>query len=184
MTQPGESLSEDRLIEALQLTPHPEGGYYRQTYRAAGQIPAAALPSAYGGARAYATAIYFLLAGEDFSAFHRIRSDELWHFYCGSSLEISVIHPDGRYERIRLGSDLAAGEVFQAVVPGGCWFGACLVNPGSERHGKRAYALVGCTVAPGFEFADFELADRQRLTEMYPMYRAIIRQLTREQERP
>ncbi|HSV85840.1 MAG TPA: cupin domain-containing protein [Levilinea sp.] len=180
MIQPEDRLAEDRLIEALSLTPHPEGGHYRQTYRAASEIPAAALPQEYGGARAYSTAIYFLLTGEDFSAFHRIRSDEVWHFYSGSSLEIQVIHPGGRYERIRLGTDVAAGEVFQAIVPGGCWFGACLADPRPARAGRRVYALVGCTVAPGFDFDDFELANRQRLSEMYPMHRSIIQRLTRE----
>jgi len=165
--------SVEHLITALSLTPHPEGGYYRQTYRAGGVIPLSALPQGYSGSRAFSTAIYFLLAGDDFSAFHRIRSDEIWHFYLGSTLAIHAIHPDGAYEIVRLGADLAAGEVFQAVVPGGCWFGARL-------HYPQSYALVGCTVAPGFDFDDFELADRQQMIQTYPQHAEIISRLTRE----
>jgi uncharacterized protein len=162
----------DRLIKVLSLERHPEGGYYRQTYRADGKIPASALPEGFKGSRSYATGIYFLLAGDDFSAFHRIRSDEMWHFYTGSRLEIHVIHPGGEYNPIRLGNDIEHDEVFQAVVPGGCWFGAHLSHPGT-------YALVGCTVAPGFDFADFELAIRQDLSEKYPQHAEIITKLTR-----
>jgi uncharacterized protein len=160
------------LVEALSLAPHPEGGYYRQTYRSSVVIPASALPEGYTGWRACSTAIYYLLAGEDFSAFHRIRSDEIWHFYAGSRLDIHVIHPGGEYDCIRLGSDFEGGQVFQAVVPGSCWFGAHVAQPGG-------YALVGCTVSPGFDFEDFELGDRDELTREYPQHAAIIERLTR-----
>jgi hypothetical protein len=159
-------------IERLNLEPHPEGGWYRQTYRARLTLPHAALPG-FTGDRAASTAIYFLLAGDQFSAFHRLRSDEVWHFYTGSGLVVHVITPHGEYQQLFLGSNAAAGEVFQAVVPAGCWFGSLLRQP-------NTYALVGCTVAPGFDFADFEMAKCDELVAHYPQHRAIIERLTRE----
>ena len=158
-------------IDRLHLQPHPEGGYFRETYRAPLILPRSALPG-HGGDRAASTAIYFLLAGDQFSAFHRIRSDELWHFYAGSTLIVHVITPDGEYQQILLGSNNANGEHFQAVVPAGCWFGSSLLYP-------NTYALVGCTVAPGFDFADFEMAKREELIAHYPQHRGIIDRLTR-----
>ena len=144
-----------RWIDRLHLEPHPEGGFYRQTYRASLTLPNSALPG-YTGDRAASTAIYFLLAGDQFSAFHRLRSDELWHFYAGSSLVVHVIEPGGNYRQLLLGSNYAADEQFQAVVPAGCWFGSSLRQPDT-------FALVGCTVAPAFDFADFEMAKRDEL---------------------
>jgi predicted cupin superfamily sugar epimerase len=136
-------------------------------------VAAAHLPARYGGDRSYATAIYFLVRGGTFSALHRIQSDELWHYYAGSRLTVYVIHPEGHLEEIRLGPNFAAGETFQAVVPAGCWFG-------SKVHDADGYALVGCTVAPGFDFADFELADRSTLSQQFPQHTAVIEALTRE----
>ena len=159
-------------IDRLNLQPHPEGGWYRQTYRAPLMLTHSALPG-HGGDRAASTAIYFLLAGDQFSAFHRLRSDEVWHFYAGSGLVVHVIEPGGRYSELLLGSDAASGEEFQAVVPAGCWFGSSLRHPDT-------YALVGCTVAPGFDFADFEMAKRDMLAAQYPQHRKIIKRLTRE----
>jgi uncharacterized protein len=161
-------------IDHLNLEPHPEGGWYRQSYRAPLTLPHSALPG-YPGDRAASTAIYFLLAGDQFSALHRLRSDELWHFYAGSGLIVHVIDPGGTYSGILLGNDVAAGEQFQAVVPAGCWFGSSLRHPDT-------YALVGCTVAPGFDFADFEMANRAELTVRYPQHRAMIARLTRNRE--
>lgn len=158
------------LVARLQLARHPEGGWYRETYRSEEAIPASALPARFTGARAFSTAIHFLLERGDISALHRIRSDELWHFHAGSALVVHAIFPDGACRSWRLGSDLAAGEQFQVVVPAGCWFGA---EPAGE------YALVGCTVAPGFDFADFELGDRQRLLADYPQHATLVRRLTR-----
>jgi predicted cupin superfamily sugar epimerase len=160
-------------IEHLGLQPHPEGGYYRETYRAALRLSQAALPG-FAGDRAASTAIYFLLAGEQFSAFHRIRSDEMWHFYAGSALLVHVITAAGEYRQIVLGSQ-AEPEQFQAIVPAGCWFGSSL-----RETGRESYALVGCTVAPGFDFADFEMAKRSDLLTEYPQHRGIIERLTRE----
>jgi predicted cupin superfamily sugar epimerase len=156
-------------IDHLHLQPHPEGGFYRETYRAALTLPHSALPG-HGGDRSASTAIYFLLAGDQFSAFHRIRSDELWHFYSGSGLVVHVITPPGEYQQLLLGS--RPDEQFQAVVPAGCWFASSL------RH-RNSYALAGCTVAPGFDFADFEMARRGELIAQYPQHRAIIERLTR-----
>lgn len=159
------------LVTRLQLLRHPEGGWYRETYRAAEQIAGSALPERFGGDRALSTAIYFLLEPGDFSALHRIKADELWHYYGGSSVLVHRIDPDGSYHRLQLGPRLAAGEQFQLMVPAGCWFGAEPVGTG--------YALVGCTVAPGFDFTDFELAERAQLISCYPQHAELITRLTR-----
>jgi uncharacterized protein len=159
-------------ITKLDLTPHPEGGYFRQTYCADLIIARAALPPNFTGPRPASTAIYFLLDGENFSAFHRIRSDELWHFYAGDFLEIHVIDPDGGYSRIFLGSNPDNGENFQAVVKAGCWFASRVQDP-------HSFALVGCTVAPGFDFGDFELASRSHLSRLFPQHKSLIEKLTR-----
>ena len=158
------------LIETLNLGRHPEGGWYCETYRAAVSIPAAALPEHFDGERAVCTAIYFLLEKGEVSALHRIKSDEQWHFYAGTTLTIHIINAAGAYEQIRLGNDLGSGEVFQAVVPAGCWFGA-------EVTGVGGYALVGCSVAPGFDFADFELGAHHELCRLYPQHAALIGRL-------
>jgi uncharacterized protein len=160
-------------IEKLQLAPHPEGGYFRQTYRSGLGIAREALPAGFGGARAASTAIYFLLAGKNFSAFHRLRSDEVWHFYAGDPLVVHVIDPEGKYSRILLGCDLEAGQVLQAVVPAGCWFSSHVAD-------WNSFAVVGCTVAPGFEFEDFEMGKREELVREYPQHREMIERLTRE----
>jgi predicted cupin superfamily sugar epimerase len=159
-------------IEKLKLEPHPEGGYYRQTYRAGLVLSQEALPPQFTGPRAASTAIYFLLEGENFSAFHCLCSDELWHFYLGAQLAVHVIDECGEYSEILLGSDPEAGEVLQAVVKAGCWF-ASQVKDG------KSFALVGCTVAPGFDFDDFELAKREELSRLYPQHRKLIKTLTR-----
>ena len=185
-------------IEKLGLEAHPEGGYFRQTYKSQARIvPEAsgkARPAAKGatsvgqpelhGPRAASTAIYFLLEGENFSALHRLRSDEMWHFYAGSPLVVHVLDPASEYSSILLGNDLEAGQVFQAVVQAGCWFGAELAqNPHFSQNrgevGQPSYALVGCTVAPGFEFEDFEMATREELQAKYPGQKEIIQKLTR-----
>jgi uncharacterized protein len=163
----------DYWIEKLALEPHPEGGYYRQTYRAELTIDQAALPEGFPGARAASTAIYFLLKSGDFSAMHRLRSDELWHFYAGGALVVSVIDEGGRYSELLLGSGADAGEIFQAVVKAGNWFGARVQD-------ASTFALVGCTVAPGFDFADFEMGKREELIRKFPRHRRVIERLTRE----
>jgi hypothetical protein len=159
-------------IERLQLVPHPEGGYFRETYRSAERLEGAHLPGRYGGPRAHSTAIYYLLSAGEVSTLHRIKSDEVWHFYAGGPLVVSVLHLDGERQDVALGPDPDDGQLPQAVVPAGAWFGAAL-GPGAP------YALVGCTVAPGFEFADFELADRGALVQRFPQHAALIERLTR-----
>lgn len=159
-------------IQKLDLKPHPEGGYYRQTYRAELQLAREALPQQFTGPRPVSTAIYFLLEKDNFSAFHRLQSDELWHFYAGVALLVHVIDAEGRYSLLRLGSDPEADEALQAVVKAGCWFA-------SEVTDCKSFALVGCTVAPGFDFEDFELAQRAELARNYPQHRKIIEKLTR-----
>jgi uncharacterized protein len=159
-------------IERLGLIAHPEGGYYRQTYRAEVTIAQEALPRGFTGARAVSTAIYFLLEGENFSAFHRLRSDEVWHFYAGEPLVVHKIGPEGKYSSILLGRDLEAGQVLQAVVRAGCWFASHVAD-------WKSWALVGCTVAPGFDFEDFEMGKRGELVGRYPQHRELIGRLTR-----
>ena len=157
-------------IRKLKLKTHPEGGHYRETYRSADRIPAKGLPRPFGGSRAFSTAIYFLLAGDDRSKLHRLKSDEFWQFYRGSALILHVIGKNGILSRIRLGPDPERGDVLQGVVPAGSWFGARLARPGG-------FALVGCTVAPGFDFRDFELGDRETLLRLFPKHRNVIEEL-------
>ena len=154
-------------IDRLGLQAHPEGGYFRETYRSADRLDAGALGGRYDGPRPASTAIYFLLTSEAYSALHRLKSDELWHYHAGAPLTVHVIDREGGYRSHRVGLDLDAGQRPQAVVPAGCWFGASVDEPGG-------YALVGCTVAPGFDFADFELADRDRLTRQFPEHAELI----------
>ena len=158
-------------IASLRLLPHPEGGFYRETYRAQDVIVGGHLPARFGGARACSTAIYFLLRGGQVSLLHRIKSDEIWHFYAGSPLTLALIRPDGRLQAHRLGPDPERGESFQVLVPAGCWYGATVDD-------SAGYALVGGTVAPGFDFADFELADREMLLASFPQHRQTILRLT------
>jgi uncharacterized protein len=159
-------------IEKLGLKPHPEGGYYRRTYQAELVVAKEALPAGFTGARAVSTAIYFLLEGENFSALHRLRSDEVWHFYAGDPLVVHVISPEGEYSSIRLGRDLEAGQVLQGVVRAGSWFASHVAD-------WRSFAVVGCTVAPGFDFEDFEMGKREELVARYPRDREVIMRLTR-----
>lgn len=159
-------------IDHLELKPHPEGGYFRETYRAEERIPATSLPRRFQGSRPFATSIYYLLQSGDFSALHRLASDEIWHFYDGSPLDIHVIDPSGRYHKPRLGNDPKSDQSLQIVVEAGCWFGATVSLPGS-------YTLAGCDVAPGFDFADFEMAHSQPLITRYPEHQHLIQRLTR-----
>lgn len=160
-------------ISHLGLIPHPEGGYYKETYRSEGDINSDSLPENIEGKRSYCTGIYFLLTSENFSSFHRIKQDEMWHFYSGSTLLVHVISPEGEYSLLKIGTNLGEGETPQAVVKANSWFGACLQNPDS-------FALVGCTVSPGFDFQDFELAEYSSLSKEFPKHSTIIKSLTRQ----
>ncbi len=158
-------------IEKLQLSTHIEGGAFRETYRSGLSIAKERLPAEFNGNRNVSTAIYFLLEEGQFSALHRIASDELWHFYEGHTLHVYEIRPEGTLITHVLGKDMEKGESFQCVVKAGSWFGSRCEVPGG-------FSLVGCTVAPGFDFGDFVLADRQKLTDEFPQYRELIRELT------
>jgi len=168
-------LNADRIVEMLGLEPLPqEGGVFRKTYRSAEEIPAAALPPRYGEPRRFATAIYYLLTDDpdSFSALHRLKTDEVYHFYLGDPVEMLLLRPDGSGDRVVLGQDLAAGQRVQFVVPAGAWQGARL---GPAGH----YALLGTTMAPGYEQVDFELGNREELFGGYPEQAELIRALTR-----
>jgi predicted cupin superfamily sugar epimerase len=167
------SLTVQQLIQQFNLLPHPEGGFYKETYRSAEVIPVSVLDKRFKGDRNFSTAIYFLLEQGNFSAFHKIQSDECWHFYSGGPLLIHVIHINGKFETIKLGNDILQKQVFQCVIPAGCWF-ASEPTPGSE------FSFVGCTVAPGFDFEDLELAKADDLLRSYPRYENIIKQLCRQ----
>lgn len=163
---------EDLLIKELNLQAHPEGGFYKETYRSEGVVLEEHLPENFDGSRNYCTSIYFLLKTNEFSAFHRINQDENWYFHEGSSLTIHQISPDGIYTKTVLGSNILEGEVFQHTVPKNYWFGATVNQPDS-------YSLVGCSVSPGFDFKDFELANSTQLQKKFPDHKIIIEELTR-----
>ncbi|MEW7292696.1 cupin domain-containing protein [Aquimarina sp. 2304DJ70-9] len=160
------------IVDTLKMEPHPEGGFYKETYRSNGVIPQNTLDKEFTGDRNYCTAIYFLLTSENFSAFHRIKQDEIWHYYSGSSLYVHVINPDGKYNRFTVGMNLDREELPQLVVPAGCWFASSVKDTNS-------YSLVGCTVSPGFDFDDFELAERSTLIKEFPDHNEVITQYTR-----
>lgn len=161
----------DDYIDQLGLTRHIEGGAFREHYRAPMVLPRSALSQAHQGDRNAGTAIYFLLQHGEFSAFHLLASDEVLHFYDGDPLHIYEIDAQGRMKVQTLGRDLARGERFAAVVPGGSWFALrCEVEGG--------FSLIGCTVAPGFDFADFKLDDRAMLVARFPQHAGLIREMT------
>lgn len=162
----------EKLKQHYHLQPHPEGGWYAQTYKSDELIPAEALPERFNGDRSFSTAIYFLLEQNEYSAFHRIKSDECWHFYSGDPLEIFTLLPDGRLEKVVLGNDFNKGQVFQHIVPANCWFS-------SRPAAASKYCFVGCTVAPGFDFADFEMANADKLAKEFSEYDELIRELCR-----
>ena len=158
-------------IKALHLQPHPEGGFFSESYRSEQtlQLP---MPGGDVHQRNICTAIYFLLEAGNFSAFHRIQSDEIWHFYAGQALEVLELRPGGDLRCTRLGPDILRGELPQYVVPADTWFASRVADGGT-------FSLVGCTVAPGFDFADFRLARREDLLVSFPLHRQIITELSR-----
>jgi uncharacterized protein len=162
----------DELISILHLRPHgTEGGYFAETYRSAEQIPPQALPKGYDGARSAATAIYYLVTPDTVSALHRLKGDEVFHFYAGDPVEMLQLWPDGSVRVLALGIDLAAGMRPQIVVPARVWQGSRLM-PGGR------YALLGTTMSPGFEYADYEAGRADELVAAYPAERERIQALT------
>jgi len=154
-------------IKKLNLLKHPEGGYYREIYRSNEVIDTSGLPNRYFGNRAFSTSIYYLLKSGDLSAFHRLKSDEIWHFYLGSPLLLLMIDDEGQLSGQILGNDPEQDEQLQIVIGKGCWFAASVLLPDS-------YSLMGCSVSPGFDFNDFELAKRDKLLKEFPQYHEII----------
>jgi predicted cupin superfamily sugar epimerase len=164
-----------RIIDQLELKPHPiEGGFFRETYRSQGVIPAASLPPGYtaGSDRSYGTAIYYLLAGDTFSEMHRLPTEEVFHLHLGGPVRMLQLFPDGTAREVVLGTDLPAGQRPQVVVPPGVWQGSSL-EQGVE------FALMGATMAPGFDYADYEQGRRDDLIAQYPANAEQIRRLTR-----
>lgn len=169
-------MTAEELKRRLGLQPHPrEGGWFAETWRSHETIPAAALPERYGGesARAAGTAIYYLLEPGNFSEMHRLGSDEVFHFYLGDPVEMLQLWPDGTGRRVMLGTDLPADMLLQTVVPQGVWQGTQLV-PGGH------FALLGCTVSPGFDYSDYDSGARTELVRGWPKWREMIEALTRE----
>lgn len=160
------------LIEKLKLQAHPEGGYFRETYRSEGKISRDELSPAYSSSRNYSTCIYFMLTSETFSAFHKINQDEIWHFYEGAPIVLHTLSQEGKHQEFVIGNDFSEGQRPQLVVPGGNYFAARV--SGSDKH-----ALVGCTVAPGFDFDDFVLPTRQELIHKFPQHENLIKEFTR-----
>jgi predicted cupin superfamily sugar epimerase len=167
-------LTADEIRAALGMKPLPkEGGYFAETYRAGERLPAGALPHGVRGPRSLSTAIYYLLTPDTFSAMHRLHSDEVYHFYLGGPVEMLNLYPDGTVRTITLGPGIAGGMQPQAVVPRGVWQGARLMGGGE-------FALLGTTMAPGFDPADYEHGKRQELMKIFPEARDLIKALTRE----
>lgn len=168
-------LTPQRVIDLLGLEPLPiEGGYFRQTYRAADSVAREALPARYTSARLYCGAIYYLLHGDDFSALHRLQTDEIYHHYLGQPVELLLLFPDGHDELHTLGPNLEAGQRPQLVAPRGAWQGSRLAQPAAD-----AFTLLGTTMAPAYEQDDFELGERDTLIQRYPKRTELIRALTR-----
>jgi predicted cupin superfamily sugar epimerase len=161
-----------QLVKELSLIPHPEGGFYKETYRSSIKIDSQCLPKDFRSERDMATGIYFLLEKGNFSAFHKIKSDETWHFYYGDTLEVIEINDAGHLIITAVGSNLTEGSTFQYTVKANHWFGSRVKNNGKM-------SLVGCTVYPGFDFNDFEMGKRDELIELFPQHAEIIKELTR-----
>jgi predicted cupin superfamily sugar epimerase len=163
----------DELVARFGLRPHPEGGFFKESHRSVETIGATALPERFGGERSVSTAIYYLLPEGSVSGLHRIKSDEVWHFYAGGPLVVAQIAPDGTVVETILGTDCAKGQMPQHVVPAGHWFGAYpLAGSG--------LSFVGCTVAPGFDFADLEMGGRAALLEEFPGAKVLIERLAKK----
>ena len=160
------------LIKKLNLQPHPEGGYFKEVYRSNGKVGSESLDSRYIGHRNYATSIYFLLTSNAFSAFHKINQDEIWHFYEGSPIVLHTISKQGIHHEHYIGIDFSKNQKPQLVVTAGTLFAAKVLE-------KNSYSLVGCTVSPGFDFKDFELAKRNHLIKKFPQHTDIIKLFTR-----
>ncbi len=165
-------LTSERIIKLYNMKLLPgEGGYYVETYRSKEEMDKSSLPERYTGDRSHSTAIFYLLTPDTKSYFHRLKSDEIYHFYLGDPVQMVMIHPNGTTKALFLGNDLQAGQFVQVVVPEGIWQGSYLLEGGE-------FALMGVTVAPGFEFSDRELGDRETLVQQFPQHEGFIERLT------
>lgn len=164
-------LNAKTIVNKLELLPHPEGGYFKEVYRSNEIIKNSGLPERFIGDRNFGTSIYYLLEKKQFSTFHKLKSDETWHFYYGSPLLLHVLDENGNYKKIILGNDLAKNQVFQFTVLRNCWFAA-------EVSDKNSFSLIGATVAPGFDFSDFEIGKREELILKFPEYKELIERIT------
>jgi uncharacterized protein len=166
-------LTPEEIMKALKMEPHPvEGGFFAETYRSVGNVPRQELPG-YPGARSLSTAIYYLLTPGTISAMHRVRGDEMFHFYLGDPVEMLQLHPDGSGDTVVLGQDILRGMKLQHVVAGGVWQGSRLRDGGQ-------FALLGTTMAPGFEYEDYETGHRAALVAQFPAFAEMIRARTND----
>jgi predicted cupin superfamily sugar epimerase len=152
------------LVKKLGLEKHPEGGYFKQTYRS----DMMAAIEGFDGPRNISNAIYYMLAGNQFSAFHRLKSDEIWHHYAGGSITLYAIDRDGKLSKTKIGREGSP----QAIMKAGTWFAAAV-------NSKKSYCLLGCTMSPGFDYPDWELGKRDVLVGMYPHHKKIIERYTK-----
>ena len=160
----------EKIVKALNLTKHPEGGYFSEVYRSKETIEKD-LHERFIGKHSLYTSIYFLLSENDYSAFHVLKSDEIWHFYKGTTLDVHIISPDGSLNSVSLGKNFESGECFQYCIKAGHYFAA-------EVRNRSSFALVGCTVSPGFEYSDFELCKKQELIAKFPLHKGLIDRLS------
>lgn len=163
----------NEIIAFFDLTKHPEGGYYKETYRSKGEILSENLGNNFNSNRNYCTSIYFLLTSDKFSAFHKISQDEIWHFYTGTALKLHLISPDGTYSFVLIGNNFLNVEIPQFTVPAHYYFAAEVLE-------KDSFSFVGCTVSPGFDFRDFVLPSCAELSKEFPEHSKIIAQLTHQ----
>jgi predicted cupin superfamily sugar epimerase len=165
-------MTTEQIIDFFGMKPLPdEGGYYVETYRAAEKLAASVLPQRYAESRSISTAILYLLTPETFSVMHRLKSDEVFHFYLGAPVTMLLLGAEGTSQIVRLGRDILNGQKLQQLIPGGTWQGCCLKQGGK-------FALMGTTVAPGFELEDYEQADKKDLLEKYPQHKELILRLS------
>lgn len=168
-------INHEEIIKRIELIPHPEGGYYREIYRSEEKIDIIHLPERFNGERSFSTSIYYMLVKEQISVFHKLKSDEIWHFYYGSPLFIHLLDTKSGYKKLKLGNNLLDGETPQFIIPKETFFAAEVVD-------KKSFALIGCTVSPGFEFADFEFGIADQLLKQFPQQKELIIRLSKKDE--
>jgi predicted cupin superfamily sugar epimerase len=165
-------MTTNHIIQHLELKPHPEGGFYKEIYKSGDFVDENCLSENFNAKRRFCTSIYYLLSAGDFSAFHRIKSDELWHYYAGGNIILHLLDTEKGYQKKILGNQLDTNGSFQVIVPANTWFAAEVLE-------GDLFSLAGCTVSPGFDFDDFELADKNKLLQEFPGYADLIKQLCR-----